>query len=109
MELTSSNDPAVLARNKRRLGWVGFCSGDIRGGAALLAEVIDYAEHLPPNDGGLAEGDAMVIGMANLGWAESFAGDLDTAAARCAAALALARRRYAEMDRHTHGRRQPAR
>jgi class 3 adenylate cyclase len=96
------NDRAVLARNKRRLGWVEFCRGEIRASTALLAEALDDARHLPPNELGLAEGDALIIGMVNLGWAESFAGDLGSAVQRCAESVALARRRYAERDKLTH-------
>jgi hypothetical protein len=98
----SLGDLVALASNKRRLGWCAFCAGDIRAGTALLDEALTESQAgTGPKEAGLSMSDTAVIGQANLGLAESFAGDIESAARRCAAAVDLARRRYSDMAKHT--------
>ena len=97
------DDLELLARNKRRVGWCAFCRGDMREGRKWLAEALAHAQDQSlPREAGLAESDVKVIGLANLGWAESFGGSLKSGREHCEEALVLARRRYAEIGRHAH-------
>jgi class 3 adenylate cyclase/tetratricopeptide (TPR) repeat protein len=96
-------DPVAIARTARRVGWCLFCSGQIDAGVAAMSKALDNVTRAVPVKGAaLSYGDVRVLGLANLGWALSFAGRLDEAAAHCAAALALARDRYAGMNQQRH-------
>ena len=87
----TSNDPGMLIRTMRRLGWCRFCIGDVREGRKMLADALKLYEER--RERGLLhrrEIDAGVIGFVNLAWAESFAGDAAHALAYCQASQSLA-------------------
>jgi class 3 adenylate cyclase/tetratricopeptide (TPR) repeat protein len=101
LRLLAAEDREGRASTKRRLGWCLFCQGDVREGVSFLSDAVRLAQGDSQNEeGGLAVFDTMVLGSANLGWAESFAGDLVSGSERCRNSVTLARRRYADRNQH---------
>jgi hypothetical protein len=81
----------MLIRVSRRLGWCRFCMGEIAAARETLAEVL-YRYGAISGGARLhaSEIDAGVLGHVNLGWAESFAGDVEGALAHCRTGVDLA-------------------
>ena len=77
---------------QRRMGWCQFCRGEVGlGQQRLHAAVLQYQSLSVSDSGRLAETDTGVVGLVNLGWAECFVGNTDSAIRWCAESLTRAR------------------